>query len=62
MIEEAEKEEISVALRQVSYNRSRAAKLLGISRSTLYDKLKRYQVAKQKPQDTPQGVRLSGHL
>ena len=42
--EETEKEEIREALHRAGQNRSRAAKLLGISRSTLYEKLKRYQI------------------
>lgn len=42
--EETEKEEIREALHRAGQNRSQAAKLLGISRSTLYEKLKRYQL------------------
>ena len=42
--EETEKEEIREALHRAGHNRTQAAKLLGISRSTLYEKLKRYQL------------------
>jgi two-component system response regulator HydG len=40
--ESVEKEKIVEAVRHAKGNRSRAAKLLGISRATLYNKLKRY--------------------
>ena len=44
LVEKTEKDEIQEAMHQAAYNRSRAAKLLGISRSTLYEKLKRYEL------------------
>jgi len=42
--ETVEKEKIAEATRKARGNRSRAAKLLGISRATLYNKLKRYNL------------------
>ncbi|HJY83477.1 MAG TPA: sigma-54 dependent transcriptional regulator [Candidatus Binatia bacterium] len=42
VLDGAEREKLQVALEQTRGNRSRAAKLLGISRSTLYERHKRY--------------------
>jgi DNA-binding NtrC family response regulator len=42
--ETVEKERIAEATQRARGNRSRAAKLLGISRATLYNKLKRYNL------------------
>ena len=42
--EEAEKQHILHALQQTGHNKSRAAKLLGIDRKTLYNKLKHYNL------------------
>lgn len=39
-----EKEQILSALRQSAGNRTKAAKALGISRSLLYDKLRKYDI------------------
>lgn len=44
ILAETEKNFIQRTLRQVGYNRARAAKALGVSRSTLYLKLKRYHL------------------
>jgi len=45
-IMEIEKECIERALRETANNRSKAMKLLGISRSAFYEKLKRYEIVK----------------
>ncbi|SDH51199.1 helix-turn-helix domain-containing protein [Alteribacillus bidgolensis] len=42
LLEQAEKTAIHQALHQAKGNKSKAAKLLGVSRSVLYDKLKKY--------------------
>lgn len=47
-IAEAEKRTIITALRAVKGNRVKAAKLLGIPRSTLYAKLKKYNIGSKK--------------
>jgi len=44
-LEIMEREKISTAIQQAGANRSRAAKRLGISRTTLYKKLNRYRIA-----------------
>ena len=43
-LEEIERRHIALALEHTDGNRSRAAKLLGISRSTLIAKIRRYQL------------------
>ena len=44
MIEEAEKRLILRALRETGYNKKKAAAILNISRKTLYNKLKKYEI------------------
>jgi len=51
-LETAERVFILRALRETGWQRTRAASLLGITRATLYAKLKRYGI--QPPQDRPQ--------
>ena len=41
-VKRAERKKLQAALTQARGNRSQAAKLLGISRSTFYERLKRY--------------------
>lgn len=41
-LEDAEREAIRVALQATSENRTKAAQVLGIARSTLLEKLRRY--------------------
>ena len=43
-LQEMEKRLIEEALRQSGYNKKKAAKMLGISRTTIYDKIKRYGI------------------
>lgn len=44
LLDTVERDKLRVALEKARQNRSQAAKLLGISRSTLYEKLKRYRL------------------
>ncbi len=43
-LNQSEKKTIEAALQQTNGNKSKAAKLLGIARSTLYEKLKKYKI------------------
>ena len=45
-LEELEKEHIVEVLENTNWNRSKSARILGIDRKTLYDKLKRYHIDK----------------
>ena len=47
MLNNVERDKLRTALNQAEGNRSRAAKLLGISRSTFYEKIKRYGLTKE---------------
>lgn len=51
--EELEKERIQHALRKTYGNKSAAAKLLGISRATLYHKLEKYKIPDSRSGDEP---------
>ncbi|MBC7106609.1 MAG: hypothetical protein H5T97_11780, partial [Firmicutes bacterium] len=44
-VEEAEKSAVQKALEATGGNKRRAAKLLGVARSTFYEKLKKYHLA-----------------
>ena len=43
-LEEIEKNYISLVLEKNSFNKSKAARILGIDRTTLYEKIKKYQI------------------
>ena len=45
---DAEYETILAALKQVNFNKSKAAKLMKIDRKTLYNKIKEYQLLNNK--------------
>jgi DNA-binding NtrC family response regulator len=53
-LEKAEKELVKKALDEAGWQKSRAASLLGITRATLYAKVKQYNL--QEPEKTPQPV------
>jgi len=46
-LEELEKQHIVEVLESMNWNRSKSARVLGIDRKTLYDKLKRYHIEKE---------------
>ena len=43
-LEQVEKEHIAKTLHATQWNRTKTAKLLGIDRKTLYEKIKRYNI------------------
>ncbi len=45
-LSELEKEHIAQVLESTNWNRSKSAKILGIDRKTLYDKIRRYEIEK----------------
>lgn len=53
-LEKAEKELVKKALDEAGWQKSRAASLLGITRATLYAKVKQYNL--QEPEKKPQPV------
>lgn len=53
-LEKAEKELVKKALEEAGWQKSRAASLLGITRATLYAKVKQYNL--QEPEKTPQTI------
>jgi DNA-binding NtrC family response regulator len=57
ILNNVERERLRSALTQAHGNRSRAAKVLGISRSTLYERLKHYQLGNDHTSSRPVTVR-----
>ncbi|MEH7574401.1 helix-turn-helix domain-containing protein, partial [Cytobacillus firmus] len=44
LLEETEKNAIETALKKFSYDKNKAAESLGIGNSTIYDKIKKYNI------------------
>ena len=49
-LEKAERELIARALHETGWQKTQAASLLGITRATLYAKVKQYNIQRQRPQ------------
>jgi DNA-binding NtrC family response regulator len=49
MKKEDEIRRIAQILEQTDWNKAKSARLLGISRKTLYQKIRKYQVSPEKP-------------
>ena len=47
VLEQPEREQIINVLKQVNWNRIRAAAMLGINRTTLYNKMKKYNISEK---------------
>jgi DNA-binding NtrC family response regulator len=55
-LEKAERELIARALHETGWQKTQAASLLGITRATLYAKVKQYNIQRQKPQQDAAGL------
>ena len=55
-LEKAERELIARALHETGWQKTQAASLLGITRATLYAKVKQYNIQRQKPQQDDVGL------
>jgi len=58
-LKEVEKEHIAAVLDACDWNKKKSAKVLGINRTTLYNKIKRYDISKKvKGRETPNNGRM----
>ncbi len=56
VVEEVEREMITEALRATGGNRAKSARLIGLPRSSFYEKLERYGLNRDLPRDLPRGL------